>query len=122
MYKMKVKAEVVGAESKWKKRSRRFFSKIKKVLNRIKLIIAVILDLIDLMIAWIPVVNTAWDIVCFLVLLVILKNKKLAILSLVEVPLIGLPPFSIIDMFLPICTMVVLMDNQEGSFVKVYHN
>ncbi|MBW2991593.1 hypothetical protein KY345_00055 [Candidatus Woesearchaeota archaeon] len=116
----KVKAEVVGVESKWKKRFRKFWSRVKKVLNKIKLFIAVLLDLIDLLIGWIPVVNTVWDVVCFLVLLIILKNKKLAFLSLVELPLIGLPPFSIIDMFLPICTIVVLLDNQEGG-IRIYH-
>lgn len=117
----KVKAEIVGVERKWKKRFRKFFGRVGKVLKKIKLAIAVILDMIDLFIAWIPIVNTAWDIVCFLILLVILKNKRLAFLSLVELPLIGLPPFSIIDMFLPICTAVVLLDNQEGG-IRIYHS
>jgi hypothetical protein len=115
----KVKAEVVGVERKWKKRFKAMWKRVKKVLNRVKLSIAVMLDLIDFFIAWVPFVNTAWDIVSFLVLLVILKNKRLAFLSLVELPLIGLPPFSIIDMFLPICTFIVIIDNQEGGF-RVY--
>lgn len=103
----KVKVEIVDKE----KKNSRFLKKIRSILARIKLGIAIILDLIDFFIAWIPIVNEAWDIVTFLVLLIILKNKKLAFLSLIELPLIGLPPFSIFDMFLPISTITVLMDN-----------
>ena len=113
----KVKAEVVGAESRWKKRWLHFRKKAAKALKRVKLIIAIILDLIDFAIAWIPIINTAWDVVCFIILLLILKNKKLAFLSLIELPLIGLPPFSIIDMILPICTVVVMIDNQEVNII-----
>jgi hypothetical protein len=104
----KVRAEIVGVENIWQK----FWKNIRKTANRIKLIIAVTLDIIDFAIAWIPIVNEIWDIACFLILLLILKNKKLAFISLVELPLLGLPPFSIIDMFLPICTFVVMIDNQ----------
>lgn len=108
----KVKVEIVGKE----KKENKFFEKIKAITARIKLGIAVILDIIDFFIAWIPVVNEAWDIITFMVLLVILKNKKLAFVSLIELPLLGLPPFSIIDMFLPIATITVLMDNNLSSF------
>jgi len=116
----KVKAEVVGAEIKGAKLWKKIKHKIGKITRRIKLIIAVALDLIDFFIAWIPIVNEIWDIACFLILLVILKHKKLAFVSLVELPLLGLPPFSIIDMFLPICAMVVLLDNQEGN-IKMHY-
>jgi hypothetical protein len=95
-----------------------------KYWKKVKLIIAMLLDFIDLFLGFIPLVNTAFDIVSFLILLVILRNKKLAAFALVELPLFGLPPFSIIDMFLPICTIIVMMDNnadsmQEGVFGKV---
>jgi len=116
----KVKAEVVGIERKGAKFWKKIKNNISKITKRIRLTIAVILDLIDFFIAWIPLVNEAWDIISFLILLIILKHKKLAFFSLVELPLLGLPPFSIIDMFLPICTFVVLLDNQEEGFRVQY--
>ena len=107
----KVDVEIVGKE----KRDNKLFKKINLVFARIKLGIAIILDLIDFLIAWIPIVNEIWDIITFLILLIILKNKKLAFISLIELPLLGLPPFSIIDMFLPIATITVLIDNGMGN-------
>ena len=107
----KVDVEIVGKE----KKPNKFFKKIKSIWARTKLGIAIILDLIDFFIAWIPIVNEAWDFVTFLVLLIILKNKKLAFISLIELPLLGLPPFSIIDMFIPIATITVLIDNNVGD-------
>ena len=107
----KVKVEVVGKE----KKSNKFLKKIRLVFARIKLGIAIILDLIDFLIAWIPIINEAWDIITFLILLIILKNKKLAFISLIELPLLGLPPFSIIDMLIPIATITVLIDNGTGD-------
>ncbi len=107
----KVNIEIVGKEN----RSKKFFKKIKSILIRIKLCIAIILDGVDLFIGWIPIINEIWDIVTFVILLIILKNKKLAFLSLIELPLLGLPPFSIIDMFIPIATITVLIDNNIGN-------
>ena len=107
----KVIVEVVGKGRK----SSKLFNKIKLVWARIKLGIAILLDLIDFLIAWIPIVNEAWDIITFLILLIILKNKKLAFISLIELPLLGLPPFSIIDMLIPIATITVLIDNGMGD-------
>ncbi len=117
----KVKAEIVTP-----KKDRKLLKKIKMIVFRAKLGIAILLDGIDLLIAWIPIVNIIWDLVTFIILLILLKNKKLAFFSLIEVPLIGLPPFSIIDMFLPIATLVTLMDGAEkrvvhhtGKFVRI---
>ncbi len=107
----KVDVEIVGKE----KKSNKFLKKIRLVFARIKLGIAITLDLIDFFIAWIPIVNEAWDIITFLILLIILKNKKLAFISLIELPLLGLPPFSIIDMLIPIATITVLIDNGIGD-------
>ena len=104
----KVKAEVVNPKSREKS------SKIWPVWARIKLGIAIVLDIIDFLIGLIPIINAAWDIVTFLVLLLILKNKKLALLPLIEMPLI-LPPFSIIGMLIPIATITVLIDNGIGE-------
>jgi len=108
----KVKVEVVNPKARKKP------SKIWPIWARIKLGIAIVLDGIDFLIGWIPIINEAWDIVTFLILLVILKNKKLAFLSLIELPLLGLPPFSIIDMLIPIATITVLIDNGIGN-IKV---
>lgn len=110
----RVKAEIVGIETKKQK----FWKKIKNVFNTIKLAIAIILDLADLFIGLIPFVNAAYDIACSLVLLIILKHKKLALLPLIEVPLI-IPPLSFVNMLLPICTITVLLDNGMEN-VKVY--
>jgi hypothetical protein len=115
------KIEIVGVES----RSTVFWKKIVNVLNKIKLLIAIVLDLVGLAIGWLPIVNSIWTLACFFILVLILKHKKLALVSLIELPLI-IPPFSIIAMFLPICTLVVLLDNQgqmygEHSFVKVHN-
>ena len=110
----KVKVEIVGR----KKKKSNSFKRIKSALVRIKLGIAIILDGIDFLIGWIPIVNSLWDIVTFMVLLIILKNKKLAFVSLIELPLLGLPPFSIFDMFIPIATLTVLIDNNIGD-IKV---
>lgn len=107
----KVDVEIVGKE----KKSNKVLKKIRLVFARIKLGIAIILDLIDFFIAWIPIINEAWDIITFLILLIILKNKKLAFISLIELPLLGLPPFSIIDMLIPIATITVLIDNSIGN-------
>jgi len=110
----KVEVEIVDVE----KKSGKFSKKIKSTITKIKLGIAIILDVIDFFIGWIPIINTLWDIVTFIILLIILKNKKLAFLSLIELPLLGLPPFSIIDMVIPIATITVLMDNNIGK-IKV---
>lgn len=107
----KVDAEIVGEE----KGENKFLKKIKAITARIKLCIAIILDVIDFFIAWIPIVNEVWDVITFMVLLIILKNKKLAFISLIELPLLGLPPFSIFDMFIPIATITVLIDNNIGK-------
>ena len=104
----KVEVEIINGKKESKKTLfLQFFAKI-------KLAIAISLDIIDFLIGWIPVINAAWDIVTFLVLLLILKNKKLSLLSLIEVPLI-LPPFSIIGMLIPIATITVLIDNGIGN-------
>ena len=109
----KVDVEIVdiGREKKISK----FFKKIKSILIKIKLGIAIILDGIDLLIGWIPIVNTLWDIVTFLILLIILKNKKLAFVSLIELPFFVLQPFSIFDMFILIATITFFIDNNIGN-------
>lgn len=109
----KVDVEIVGIKKE--KKAYKFLKKIKSIWAKVKLGIAIILDLIDFFIAWIPIINEAWDIITFIVLLIILKNKKLAFISLIELPLLGLPPFSIIDMLIPIATITVLMDNGMGE-------
>jgi ATP-dependent protease Clp ATPase subunit len=101
----KVDVEIIGNEKK------NTSNKIKSTVLRIKLRIAIIFDIIDFFIGWIPIVNTLWDFVTFIVLLIILKNKKLAFVSLIELPLLGLPPFSLFDMFIPTTTLIVLIDN-----------
>jgi hypothetical protein len=109
----KVDVEVVDIGRE--KKASKFFKKIKLILIKIKLGIAIILDGIDFLIGWIPIVNTIWDIITFFILLIILKNKKMAFVSLIELPLLGLPPFSIFDMFIPIATITVLIDNNIGN-------
>ena len=109
----KVDVEVVGLKKE--KKENKFFKKLKSIAVKIKLGLAIILDTIDFFIGWIPIVNTLWDFFTFIILLIILKNKKLAFISLIELLLLGLPPFSIIDMFLPIATITVLIDSGIGN-------
>jgi hypothetical protein len=101
----KVNVEVMGKESSGPKRHS--FSP----LFRLKMGVAIILDGIDFLIGWLPIANTIWDIITFLILLLMLRKKKLAFLSLIELPLLGLPPFSILDMFIPVSVITVLLDN-----------
>lgn len=98
------------AVKKFRKIKNKIAEKTSLYWKRTKLTIAILLDIIDFFIAWIPLVNSAYSIFCFIVLLVILKNKKIAFLSLIEAPLI-IPPFSFIAMLLPICTFCVIIDN-----------
>jgi len=100
------------------KESKKTFQKISLMISRIKLFVAIILDLVDFLIGWIPIVNTLWDLVTFIILIIILKNKKLALVSLIELPFFGLPPFSILDMFIPIATITVLIDNNLSKIQR----
>jgi len=110
----KVKAEVVGRKrkTKWDK------AKIKAMhfMLRLKLAVAIILDAIDLILANIPILNTLWDLVTFAVLLVILKNKWLAVGAFGELPLVGLPILGQIDALIPIATILTLLDSAETRF------
>jgi hypothetical protein len=113
----KVNVEVIGKKGKISDK------KPWSIFFRIKIAIAIMLDGIDILIAWIPIVNTAWDFITFIILLLILKNKKLAFVSLIELPLFGLPPFSIFDMFIPIATVTVLIDNSlADNRIKNFKN
>jgi len=109
----KVDAEVVEREYM----NGSFSKKHLPISTRIRLGIAIILDGIDFFIGWIPIVNTLWDFVTFLILLVILRNKKLAFFSLLELPLLGLPPFSFFDMLIPVATILVIIDNSMKNIM-----
>src|SRR3989338_2038796 len=102
------------AVKKFRKIKNKVFEKTSLYWRRTKLTIAILLDLVGLFIGWIPLVNSAYSVFCFIVLLIVLKNKKIAILSLIEVPLI-IPPFSIIAMILPICTLCMIIDNSLSN-------
>ncbi|MBS3157653.1 hypothetical protein J4206_00010 [Candidatus Woesearchaeota archaeon] len=102
------------AVKKFRKIKNRVVEKTSLYWKRTKLTIAILLDLVGLFIGWLPLVNTGFSILCFVVLLVLLKNKKIALLSLIEVPLI-IPPFSFIAMILPICTLCVMIDNSLSN-------
>ena len=105
----KVKAEVVeeGATRKPKRGSR---GRLISVIIKIKIIIAVCMDLADLVFGNIPILNTVWDFVTVMVLLVTLKNKPLAFMALAELPFVGIPPFGLIDSVIPIATILTLVD------------
>ena len=100
-----------------KKSNNGIFHKIVNFLIRIRFLLAVVLDVIDFLTAWNPIINPIWDVVCFLFLLVTLRNKMLASSSLVELLFVGYPPFSVFDAFLPICTILTFLD---ASQKKVY--
>ncbi len=104
----KVKVEVV--DEKGNKKPNRFFEKVKTILTKLKIGTAIVLDGIDFFLSPIPILNTAWDIVCFLVLLIILKNKRLAYFSLGELIIPGLGPIGLIDGIIPACTIITILD------------
>ncbi len=111
----KVKAEVVGAKKRKTKWDKAKISTIKIIL-KLKLAVAIILDAVDLILGNIPILNTLWDLVTFAVLLVILKNKWLAMGALAELPLVGLPILGQIDTLIPIATILTLLDSAETRF------
>lgn len=80
-----------------------------------KYLIAIILDLIDLILGHVPFMNTLWDIFTFIVLLVILDNKKLAFISLSELILFGFPVLGTIDAFFPLATIIVYFDSHNKN-------
>lgn len=111
---VKVKAEVVGDKKKGS--AERLKEKVFRFLVKLKLAVAIFLDAVDIVLANIPIVNTLWDFVTFMVLLVILKNKWLAFGAMAELPLVGLPFFGQIDAVLPIATLLTLIDTAETRF------
>lgn len=129
----KVNAEILDNQGNVVDTSHPALKKFRKIKNKVvekatlywkrtKLAIAILLDIIGFFVGLIPLVNSAYSVLCFIVLLIILKNKKIAFLSLVEVPLI-IPPFSFIAMILPICTFCVMIDNSlNGISHKTHRN
>ncbi len=90
------------------------WAKVIYVLNRIKLLIAFILDGVDFILGNIPILNTLWDFVTFFILFIILKDKRLAMFSNIELFLPGLPLFGQIDAFIPIATILTIIDIGEA--------
>ncbi|MBN1502567.1 hypothetical protein JW930_03415 [Candidatus Woesearchaeota archaeon] len=88
----------------------RLKTKLYKVLSKIKVIVALILDGVDLILGNIPLLNSIWDIVTATVLLILLRDKRLALASNIELLLPGLPLLGQIDAFIPIATILTLMD------------
>ncbi len=102
------KADRKGGQRK--KFKHRFGEKLVSFVNKIKIIIAVCLDLADLVFGNIPLINTLWDFFTVMVLMITLKNKSLAFMALAELPLLGIPPFGFIDSLIPIATILTLAD------------
>jgi hypothetical protein len=111
----RVKAEVVGVRKKGAKTDQ-VKGKILNIILKLKLAIAIILDAIDFVLANIPILNTLWDFVTFIVLILILKNKWLAFGAFAELPLVGLPVLGQIDALIPIATLLTLIDSAETRF------
>lgn len=86
-------------------------------LNRFKLLIAILLDLVDLILGNIPILNSIWDFVTLVVLLFILKDPKLALMSSTEFLLPGIPPFGQIDALIPMATILTLIDIGKNNVV-----
>ena len=105
----KVKAEVVD-EGAARKPRRGFRDRAISAIIKLKILIAVCMDLADLVFGNIPILNTVWDFITVMVLLVTLKNKPLAFMALAELPLVGIPPFGLIDSVIPIATILTLVD------------
>ena len=86
-----------------------------KILNKVKLGIAIFLDLIDLLLGNIPLLNSIWDIVTFAILYITLNNKNLALFANSELLLPGVPGLGQIDAFLPIATILTLIDVTKSN-------
>ncbi|MBD3203569.1 hypothetical protein GF327_04695 [Candidatus Woesearchaeota archaeon] len=93
-------------------------SKIIGLLNKIKLGVAVVLDLIDLILGNIPLLNSLWDIITFAVLFFILNDKRLALFSNIELLLPGFFLFGQIDAFIPIATILTLADISKKHITR----
>lgn len=101
-----------------------FFSILFKntdIFGKIKLIIAILLDLVDLVIANIPLLNSIWDLVTMVILFFTLKNKSLAVASMSEIILPGIPFLGQIDALIPMATILTLIDIFSSS-TKKQHN
>lgn len=98
--------------SKWG----RFLGWVKRIVIKVKIGVAIFLDLSDLLFGNIPLINTIWDFVTMAVLLVTLRNKRLAFYALLELPLIGIPPLGIIDSLIPTATILTLLDIGLSGF------
>jgi hypothetical protein len=85
-------------------------------LAKLRIGVAIVLDAIDFVLANIPIINTLWDFVTFAILLLILKNKWLAVAAFGELPLVGLPILGQIDAFIPMATIITLIDAAESKF------
>jgi len=105
----KVKVEIVGRENKGKSYDK-LFGRVSSVFIKIKLIVAILLDAVDLVLGNIPILNTIWDFITFSILFIILRNKYLAFLSLTELVLPGIPILGQIDAIIPVATLTTLLD------------
>lgn len=102
-----------------KKEPNRYIKPVLNFLVRVRFLVAIALDFLDFFFAWIPVLNSVWDIVTFLFLMVTLKNKQLASISLAELVLIGFPPFSTLDAFIPMALILTTIDSLQTEVVFV---
>ncbi len=105
----KVKAEIVDNIPKKKSKKKTKFN-LSNLFYKFRLGIAIILDLIDFAVCWIPIVNTAVELASMFIIGLFLKNKALALGMVVEL-IIPAIPFGIIDGILPMCTILVAIDN-----------
>jgi len=116
--------KIKGKELKLESLKEFFYKGIKTIVNfliKIRLAIAIVLDIVDFFVAWFPFINSLWDVVSFLFLLITLRNKTLASLSLLELAFVGFPPFNVYDAFIPSATILTIIDflQTEVYVVKV---
>lgn len=89
-------------------------------MSKLKLGVALLLDGLDLIFANIPVLNTIWDFITTAVLFAMLRNKKLALMSFSEFILPGIPILGQIDAFIPVATILTIIDNNMNRFHKTH--
>ena len=92
---------------------------IQNFLIRARFLVAIALDVVDFFLAWFPLLNPIWDIVTFLFLMITLRNKNLALFSLVELAFVGFSPFSTIDAFVPMAFILTVIDSLQTEVVFV---
>jgi len=77
-----------------------------------KMLVALGLDAVDMIVGNIPGVNTVWDFVTIGTLLIVLDNKKYALLNSWELFMPGIPGTGQVDALFPTALLTAYLDEK----------